>query len=369
MPDYSDLLPQWREDSEAFRTAVGEQLSKDLQSFVKAEPGISRTPPSVTITRQTTAALVQRLAETIIPNCLQWLEDRSIWRRPDLKDVAADDIRRALSVTLRLEFHHQAARIVPAALGWLFIVALGAMAGGMILDLAQWALALPPDVTNRRAVVSAALGAGLAAYLTSRMLDRPEQRHAFEAAAGSKGLFTRYRAIKAALVQSGAGRGALGPWVLFYLLRPSVVPPTAEDRLQNLGQQLRRELSHASDLVLALCITHPDRDASPEGLIDTAADREPRSVYEAIGALSEVLSQGPERQDELRDVAEELMQRFEEEGFEWHQVDKDAIYDRAMEDAYRAYGLLEDGQPVLTRKPALFRHGKLLIRGILAARK
>ena len=105
------------------------------------------------------------------------------------------------------------------------------------------------------------------------------------------------------------------------------------------------------------------------GLVDTAADREPRSVYEAIGALSEVLSQGPERQDELRDVAEELMQRFEEEGFEWHQVDKDAIYDRAMEDAYRAYGLLEDGQPVLTRKPALFRHGKLLIRGILAARK
>ena len=369
VPDFSELLPQWRAQSKAECEIADARLSEELKRLVMADPGGSGTAPSATLTRKLQALLVQQAGEALVPRCLGWLEERGVWKSPDLKKLAAADIMRALSVTSESVFHLPAARVAPAPFGWLVIVFLGAVAGGGLLHLAEWVFALPPDDTSRRAVVSAAIGAGVVAALTAKALERPEQRAAFDAAARARGFFSRYRAIKAALAQAGAGGSALLPLIVFYLLRPKPVPPSQEDRLSGLRTQFDQELARLSDQVLALCLTHPDcLPSGPDGE-RADAEREPLGVYEAVGALESSLLRAQADHEELPEAAQELLQRFRDEGFEWRQAPPDARFDGELEAAFRPYGLLEPGDPVATRKPALFRHGKLLIRGILSARK
>jgi len=368
-PDFADLLPQWRADSSAERDAAAARFVETLRDLVPAEPPGRDGAPSVTLTRKLTALLQQQVAQGLLPACLQWLETQGLWRSPDLKDVAAADIKRALSVTLVPSFQHPAARVAAAPFGWFVIVVFGAIAGGVAAELAAWAFALPPDDSGRRAVVSAALAAGLVAALTARAMARPAQRAAFEAAAAAPGFFRRRRAIKAALAETGDGGSSIMPLVFFYLLRPRLLPPGIEDRLLNLQRHLSRELVAATDMVLAFCLTHPDCRGADTAPDVAGGEAPPLSFYEAVGTLDAALAQDPGGDSELREAAEELLQRFRDDGFVWQAAAPDARFDSDLAEAYRPYGLLEEGQPVATRKPALFRHGKLLIRGILSARK
>lgn len=367
--DFADLLSPWRAESETERDAIGARFAEELRQLIATEPLGAAGALSVTLTRKLTALLLQHVEQNILPACLNWLEEQGIWQSPDLKALAAADIKRALSVLLVPNFQHPAARVAAAPLGWLLIVMFGAIAGGAAAEFAAWSFALPPDETGRRAVVSAALAAGVVAALAARALARPAQRAAFEAAAGARGFFRRKRAIKSALAQAGDAGSTLLPLIFFYLLRPRLVPPSAEDRLINLQGQLRNELDSLTDLVLAFCLTHPDCRAAGATEDQASGEAPPLSLYEAVGMLEAGLARDPDSGGELREAAEELLQRFEDEGFIWQQAAPDARYDRDLEQDFRPYGLLEAGQAVTTRKPALYRHGKRLIRGILSARK
>ena len=67
-----------------------------------------------------------------------------------------------------------------------------------------------------------------------------------------------------------------------------------------------------------------------------------------------------------RDIAatcEELFQRFEEDGYEWHSVSRGRTYTAEMAESFDAFGAILPGQPVRTQRAAVTKRGQIVYRG------
>jgi hypothetical protein len=152
--------------------------------------------------------------------------------------------------------------------------------------------------------------------------------------------------------------------VLVYTLRPRTQLPSRGDCLESLTAQLRALLHHDADLILAWCWAHPDRAPAPPA--DTAvAATLPESVCAALTALRGTLKAGGVAPEDLQDAANALLQRFEEQGYEWQTIERGTPYAEGLAHAFDQFALIGVGQPVETLQPALLRRGEVIKRGLL----
>jgi hypothetical protein len=133
-------------------------------------------------------------------------------------------------------------------------------------------------------------------------------------------------------------------------------------------------LHHNADLVLALCWDHacwngmpPSSDVSDSPAKRAAPDFGPHPfpVYETVHLLASALARDPIDLEDLASISRELVQRFEDEGFEWKVAASGSAYERAIERDFDTFGHVAPSQPVKTLHAALFRNGVLKKRGLV----
>jgi hypothetical protein len=131
-----------------------------------------------------------------------------------------------------------------------------------------------------------------------------------------------------------------------------------------LEDQVHRLLLHDADLVLAWCWAHPGRIESPPR-IPAPRGSLSSAVCDALGTLRATLADSSMEREDLADAALALVQRVEEEGYEWRSVERGTPYDAAMASLFSKFGMIDDGQPVETLKPATVRDGVAVQQGVL----
>ena len=164
-------------------------------------------------------------------------------------------------------------------------------------------------------------------------------------------------------------RGALGlivSWFVVVLARPRLSWPSRDSVVKQLQEELRAHLRHVTDLTLAWCWAHPQRQPQ-KGETGEKAGPEPlpSSVCRSLGDLYVRMSAKDGATDGLQDAVEVLLQRFEDVGYEWKLVAAGAPFDETMNKDFESFARIEPGQPVRTRRPALLLDDRLIQKGEL----
>src|SRR5205823_2997838 len=123
-------------------------------------------------------------------------------------------------------------------------------------------------------------------------------------------------------------------------------------------------LGHVADLVLAWCWAHPGRLPAAPQAPPEQSPRLPALFCAALADLRHQLASGGTPAD-LRDSVEEVLQRFEEGGYEWKAIAANTPFDEAMKEDFDTFGVIAPGQPVSTRRAALRHRGELVRKGEL----
>lgn len=329
--DFSEALIRWRIH---IADLVERGSAKILQGVLYdrdnniPEPGLVGSKP-------VTDRAKEFLSEQLIPACLRWLKDLQISSPPPEKMTA--DIARLLDPFVNLLFLRIRVIESPTPLGFAFAAGTGATLGILLLSL------YPVDLANANAGVALAgcagavsavlLFNGIARWWQSSVVVRRQWRR-----------------------RGSASR--IGPSALF---------------ADQLGQCLR----HSADVILAWFWAQADGlEAGPAAASPAApeatsripaplAEEDPLSVFEAIEHLACALGREDIDLQEVRDIGQEIIQRYQDEGFEWKTVEEGAPYDETTAQLFNTFGHIEPGQPVKTLQPALLRKGVLKKRGLL----
>jgi hypothetical protein len=88
-------------------------------------------------------------------------------------------------------------------------------------------------------------------------------------------------------------------------------------------------------------------------------------AWAALADLHAQLAGSTGTPDDLRDSVDELLQRFEDDGYEWQSVEDRTPFDETMREDFDTFGLIQAGQPVRTRRAALRHKGRLVRKGEL----
>jgi hypothetical protein len=216
-----------------------------------------------------------------------------------------------------------------------------------------------PKVWALPAGIGAFIGACILAPITSFVLGSKEAGLLFGAPLGAVGLVHFLAFLSTQSLTSSL------PFPFSWIIRPHVIPPSRTECIDCVTDQIKRFLIHDADLVLALCWAHPDRWIQQEEKDVAVSNNEPLSVYEALGTLRAALQQKNVNHQEVCDVAEELLQRFEDEGFEWKVVEEGTPYDESLNAYFQKAGVIEPGQQVRTLREALLRKGVLIRPGLI----
>ena len=278
------------------------------------------------------------IKEKLIPACSLWLQKSGISPAPT-SEISTDVFR-----SLELRFGSTATtnpmdrptRPVASAVA----ASSGALLGALV---SRW---FSFDSQPKGWIIALVVGAAGAVFVLSWFL-----RWLRMAAIGTwhPGLPGFHRTSPRRIRDSGATRSLL------------------EDRL---GQFLRE----SADLVLALnwvqvrCQRQASRSAVPQQIprISPSSDGgEPTSLYEAIGRLDALLTSGNNDGQELKAASEEVVQRFQDEGFEWRTLPEETRYDAATVCLFDSFGHIEKGHSIKTLRPALLRDGVLKKRGLV----
>jgi hypothetical protein len=156
----------------------------------------------------------------------------------------------------------------------------------------------------------------------------------------------------------------LGTWLLLATVRPRSVLPACKDVLAALNDQVGRHLVHNADLVLAWCWAHPAR-LQPTAQSPAPTGELAGSFWDALGTLRAAVSSPASRLDDLAESALAVLQRAEEEGYEWKSLPRGTPYDAAMASLFSNFGVIDVGQPVETLKPATVRDGVAVQQGVI----
>jgi hypothetical protein len=303
----------------------------------------------------------------LLPACLAWLQANQHWphREANMQRVRAE-LATALEKLPGLQPVLPAPTSTLSPWSWVLPAGGGAALGALLLSLVSW-----PLFDDRRVplFLGSVLGAlGTVAFLAF-LATRPRLLAAVRASLATAGAAT----LAGGVWQAVRGRSYgwlkasgyfVAAWLLVMTLRPRVQLPTRGECAASLTEQLRALLQHDADLILGWCWSHPERlPPSPVNTVVSAALPEP--VCTALASLRSALAAPDAQLEELQDAANALLQRVEEQGYEWKAIERGTPYADAMAQAFDQFALISVGQPVETLQPAIVRRGEVIKRGVL----
>ncbi len=344
LADFPYLLETWRERAIPARNALVEAIRAEAAAALREAPG-GDLRSALDRLREPAAAAVRRAwRETLIPDCLAWLELQGILAAPPSRPTlpglpAMPESEAAYQALEPVVWPALTAVAPPAGLRggfWALWAGLGALAGGLALNLiARWL-----DDPGRTIVLIGAVAG--AAGLVRGVAALIERRSGEESRASLLGrIAARFRA-------------------------PAGSVPLAV-RLAALAPQIEALADRAVDLALVGCWGL--RCAVPSGSDGEPPprEREPLGALDALGMVHALAHRPDPDPAAVLEAAAEALQRFEDDGYRWETVPDGTPYDpAALSDRFDAWGVIAPGQPVFTRKAALLRQGLLIRRGILA---
>jgi hypothetical protein len=157
-----------------------------------------------------------------------------------------------------------------------------------------------------------------------------------------------------------------GCWLLLFIARPRLLKPTRDQCREALGPQVEQSLSRAADLVLAICWSHPDR-VGPSPNQQRGVATLPESLSDSLNALQTVFDDQISPDKHLRIAVRALLQRVQEEGYEWQTLPPGTSYDANLAVRFESFGQIAVGQRVETLQPALIRHGECVKPGVICS--
>lgn len=345
--EFQDLLLRWRihiaDCLQREGSAIVQGLSKDQarvrDALVSAE--------GVDAQDLMAEPFKTSVGERILPECLSWLKQERLLGVSTQYAEVRTVLNRLLDDALVPPVFEMRGPQGPGPIGWAVTGAFGAFLGQLCVSVfypegtayRQAALLLAGSVGAMTSIaLLAALSSPLSAGSTHKREDQDRPRT------------TRKR-------------------LLAKLARPAGL--AAEE----LARAVEALLQHGADLSLLVCwgclksqeieIRPPLATAMVVKLAPPGEAREPIAVYEAIAQFSSALRRVPMDPHEFREIAEDLLQRFENEGFEWKVVEEGAPYHAAIREDFDSFGLIEPGEPIATLRAALLRHGLLKKRGLV----
>ncbi len=363
-----DITPAWRtyfsgELARAEEEAVRREVEAMLPDRVDVgDPGqVDRIILAVCDARR------RRVRESVMPACLAWLREKGYWGQGESRETRAiNEIAGALDAltpfTPKLP--------VPVATIKNYSWAIPSAAGAVIGAVALAPLTLL--LFNSREIglfLGGVLGAAGLVALVGLLASRPDIAGGLET--GLK--WFGFLAVPIGLWRGVRGRPlgwlraagyTLASWLLLGTVRPRVVRPSRAEVLAALDEQVRGLLVHDADLVLSWLWAYPGRLEAAESV---AAGPEvlSASICDALGTLRTTLDGASPRTEDLSDAAEALLQRVQEEGYEWKSVARGTPYEMAMAATFSKFGMIDVGQPVETLKPAIVRDGVAVQQGVI----
>jgi hypothetical protein len=303
----------------------------------------------------------------LLPRCLDWLRAAKQWPEADAGEHAHPELAAALQHLPRFELPAPEPTLrLPVA-----STAIAAAVGAALLMLLVAPLAhLAMNSRELGLFAGGILGSAGLVALVSWLAATPKIRKALSTAMTVSTAGTLVGGVWSFWRQSATGwlRGSLGllgtSFVLF-VARPRLEWPSRESYLTHVREPLKLHLRHVADLVLGWCWAHPVRYPDTPETTNSSAAGLPGTVSAALSDLHAQLAGSKETPADLRDSVEELLQRFEDDGYEWKSVEPGTPFDEALKEDFETFGLIETGQPVRTRRAALRRRGELVQKGEL----
>jgi hypothetical protein len=290
-------------------------------------------------------------AEQMAGDLSGWLGGQGLW--PDKSPTGW------LENDLRAAARHLPAAALPGPVvdlrlptrSWVIAAGVGAVVG-MIL-----ATPLSLLLLGQREVgigLGGLLGAVGLVALVGWLADRPKVRRvlggALAVSAGGTligGIWSLSRGGSDDLLKGSFGLGLAASVV--WLTRPRMT--TGLDAA-SVSRAVRAHLEHVADLVLAWGWAHPCRQP-PETVAAAVADKLPGNGQSALAELYTDWQAGCTA-DNLKEMVEVLFQQLRTDGYRWEVVPHGTPFGEDMLERFEVVGRVTAGQPVRTRRAALW---------------
>jgi hypothetical protein len=363
-----DVTPEWRTYfSDKLAGAEVEQVRRGVEAVLPERVDVGDPVQLDRITVAVRDATRRRVRESVMPACLGWLRENGYWAEGEARENRAlHEIAGALDGLAPFQPRLPTPVATVKNLSWVIPSAAGAALGAVALTPLSLLL------LNSREVglfAGGVLGAAGLVALVGVLASRPDLVGGLES--GLK--WVGFLALPVGVWRGLRGRPAgwlrataytLASWLLLGTVRPRTALPSRAEVLAALDDQLHRLLLHDADLVLAWCWAHPDRLKPTQPALSSMPSLS-GSVCDALGALHATLDGRSSRPEDLADAAEALLQRVQEEGYEWRSVVRGTPYDVSMGSLFSKFGMIDVGQPVETLKPATVRGGVAVQPGVI----
>ncbi len=362
-----DVTPRWRAYfSEGLARAEQEQVRLGVEAVLPERVDVVDPTQVERIITAVVETRRRRVRDSVMPACVGWLREKGFWTGGEARENrAVNEIAGALDGLTPF----RPSLPVPVAtvknMAWIMPAAVGAALGSVVVSL----LMSPVDGRVFGAFAGGVLGAAGLVALVGFLASRPDVASGLETGLKWVGFIAVplgfWRGLRGRpLGWLRAGGYTMASWLLLGTVRPRVVLPARAEVLAMLDDRIREMLAHDADLVLAWCWAHPDR----LDLDGAGAEISPvlsGSVCDALGTLRAILADRSSAPEDLADAAEAMLQRIQEEGYEWRSVERGTPYDLTMASLFSKFGMIDVGQPVETLKAATVRGGVAVQQGVI----
>jgi hypothetical protein len=89
------------------------------------------------------------------------------------------------------------------------------------------------------------------------------------------------------------------------------------------------------------------------------------SVCQSLSDLHVQVASDHVAPEDLRDSVDELFQRLQDDGYRWKSLPRGTPFTDELLHEFNTFGLINPGEPVRTRRPALFHREQLIHKGEL----
>jgi hypothetical protein len=356
-----DLLIDWQQQSKVLIhkevATIGQEVERELS------PKASRQPSSLSSLSIKMTQRLQAFAEhQLLPACLAYIRQQGGFRQGPGR--AQTEVAYALQTFVPFPIVLPGMELEMRPRAWAVVAGVGALMGAIPLALITFLAAGQKDVGL---FVGAPLGAAALVYLLTYLSSLPALRSLLL----GTGDVTEESSLVTLRRLWDAGRGglaellrALGFRLALLLVRaiqPHIVVHARKDYAADVRRHVEGLLRHVADVVLALCWAHPDSHPTTEA----GAESIPLAVHEALWILETRLREGLVEQEPLHKAIEYLLWQVREEGYTWEEIVEQTPYAAEMRQRFDNFGLIQPGQPVRTREPALLWKGEVRQRGRL----
>jgi len=360
------MVPLWRAHvAETLADSEAEKIRQDVEGLLDERIDTGDRDLVGRIGQTVSDAVARRIRESVLPACLRWFREQGhCW--PEFSEVRAlNEIRGAFSAVAPIVPGLPAPLSMVRHEAWALPAGFGAALGGIALIPLMVVLPLQLDVV---AIFAGGIfGAAGLVWLIGWVASRPKIVAGLETGmklggiAGLPIVFWRgLRGRSFGLVRTAAL--ALGAWLVLVTVRPRILLPSRAEVLANLDGPIRALLAHEADIALAMCWAHNSCLARPEA---PSAPALGGPIFRAIRDARCAVRGPSATRDDLVDSVEALLQRLDDDEYQWVEVDRGTPYSESIEPYFQKFGKIDIGQPVEMHQPALVRHDVVVEPGML----